>query len=359
MNGGGSERQMSYLANELANRFQVCITTLDSSTPSSYPLDSRVEWFGLGLTGQSMGSISAIFSNVRRVRMIRAKIRSWKADVVLSFCDSNNILALLASPKTVPVLISERSDPRRQRLSRFWEMLRKRTYPRCRLCVVQTEEVGDYFLKTRLVSPDRLRVIPSAFAPQSLDLDQVNRQRDLRSPKVLVFVGRLSKEKGIDRLLQAWADLKQHHALWRLRIVGDGSEREALQLLSDRLGLAATVEWALWSKDVWTELCLANAYCLVSQYEGFPQSLLEAMATGLPVAVTDCSPAIREIVAHLENGIILSRDEEMVSSLDKLLSNPELRQTLGNSAFERSKDFQWSRIAPMWHDAINTATVGR
>lgn len=352
MNGGGSERQMSYLANELANRYQVRIVTLDNAKSTSYFIDPRVECVGLGLTGSSTGTLSAILSNKKRIRALRGQIQTWNADAVVSFCDSNNILALLAAPKKVPVVISERSDPRRQSLSRFWEFLRRRTYPKCSLCVVQTKEVCDYFHETQWVPNDRLRIIPSAFVPPILDRDQIDRERALRSPKVLIFVGRLSKEKGIDRLLQAWANLKHHHTHWRLRIVGDGAERIALQQLSDQLGIASTVEWALWSKDVWAELCDANAYCLVSRYEGFPQSLLEAMATGLAVAVTDCSPAIRETITDLDSGIIISDDTQMVDCLDRLLSSQELRQSLGSRALERSKDFQWNQIGPKWHAAI-------
>jgi len=355
MNGGGSERQMSYLANELANRYQVRIVTLDSVKSTSYFIDPRVECIGLGLTGSSTGTLSAVFSNRKRIRALRGQIQTWDADAVVSFCDSNNILALLATPKRVPVVISERSDPRKQPLGRFWEFLRRRTYPKCSLCVVQTQEVCDYFHKTQWVPNERLRIIPSAFVPSILDREQVDRKRALRSPKVLLFVGRLSKEKGLDRLLQAWVNLKHHHTDWRLRIVGDGAERSALQQLSNQLGIASTVEWALWSKDVWAELCAANAYCLVSRYEGFPQSLLEAMATGLAVAVTDCSPAIRETITDLDNGLIISDDTPMADCLDRLLSSQELRQSLGSKAWERSKDFQWNHIAPKWHAAIETA----
>jgi GalNAc-alpha-(1->4)-GalNAc-alpha-(1->3)-diNAcBac-PP-undecaprenol alpha-1,4-N-acetyl-D-galactosaminyltransferase len=355
MNGGGSERQMSYLANELANRYRVRLVTLDSMKSASYFINPRVECIGLGLTGSSTGTLSAIFSNRKRIRALRDQIQDWNANAVVSFCDSNNILALLATPKKVPVVISERSDPRKQPLSRFWEFLRRRTYPKCSLCVAQTKEVCDYFQETQWVPHNRLRIIPSAFVPPILVQDQIDRERARRSPKVLIFVGRLSKEKGIDRLLQAWANLKYHHTDWRLRIVGDGAERSALQQTSDQLGIASTVEWALWSKDVWAELCAANAYCLVSRYEGFPQSLLEAMATGLAVAVTDCSPAIRETITDLDNGIVISDDTQMVDCLDRLLSSQELRQSLGSRARERAKDFQWNQIASKWHAAIETA----
>jgi glycosyltransferase involved in cell wall biosynthesis len=73
------------------------------------------------------------------------------------------------------------------------------------------------------------------------------------------------------------------------------------------------------------------------------------------VAVTDCSPAIRETITDLDNGLIISDDTPMADCLDRLLSSQELRQSLGSKARERSKDFQWNQIAPKWHAAIETA----
>ncbi len=355
MHGGGSERQMSYLANEIASRAQTSLVTLDETGNDAYPLNPRIERFGLKLASNQGGFFRGAIANMRRIASLRARIQSWKPNVVVSFCDSTNILTLLACPRKIPVLISERSDPRRQTLGRSWELMRKRSYPRCRMCVTQTTEVSDYITSQNWVSANKIVVIPSAIRAPELSLESLHRQRDLLQPKTLIFVGRLSKEKRIDRLLKAWASLKEHHVEWQLRIVGDGSERKALQQLAADLNVEPSVHWALWSDDVWSALSSSQAYCLVSDYEGFPQSMLEAMASGLPVSVLDCSPAIRQTITHEVNGLVIPSEDRIANTLQRILSSDSLRKKLGEAAFYRARDFEWSAIAPKWISAIRSA----
>ena len=355
MRGGGSERQMSYLANELANRSLTSLVTLDETGNDTYLLDSRIERFGLKLTTSRGGFFRGLFANMRRIRSLRHKIRDWQPAVVISFCDSTNILTLLACPSSIPVVISERSDPRQQRLSRFWELLRIKTYPKCKICVAQTDEVGEYLGSKRLVEASKIRVIPSAIQIPDLQLELLQSKRCSSQPRILVFLGRLSREKRIDRLLNAWAALAKRHPSWRLRMVGDGLERASLQELAKVLGIANTVQWPLWSDDVWMSLGSAHAYCLVSEYEGFPQSMLEAMASGLPVAVLDCSPAIRQTISDGESGLVIPSEDQIPNVLNRLLSDESLRNTLGQNAAIRARDFEWSAIAPQWLSAIATS----
>ena len=355
MHGGGSERQMSYLANEIALRAQTSLVTLDETGNDAYPLSPRIERFGLKLASNQGGFFRGAIANMRRISSLRSRIRSWNPDMVVSFCDSTNILTLLACPRKIPVLISERSDPRRQTLGRSWELMRARAYPRCRMCVTQTTEVSDYLTSQNWVAASKIVVIPSAIRAPELSLESLDRQRDFLRPKTLIFVGRLSKEKRIDRLLEAWALLKEHHVEWQLRIVGDGSERKALQQLAAELNVEQSVQWALWSDDVWSALSSSHAYCLVSDYEGFPQSMLEAMASGLPVAVLDCSPAIRQAITHEVNGLVIPSEDQIASTLQRILSSDALRKELGEAAFNRARDFEWSAIAPQWISAIGAA----
>jgi len=348
MRGGGSERQMSYLANEIASLVQTSLVTLDKTSNDAYPLDSRIERIGLNLTGPSGGLLKGAVANTKRIRSLRGQIRTWHPDVVISFCDSTNVLSLMACPSNIPVLISERSDPRHQTLGRVWEFIRKFYYPKCRICVTQTKEVGEHIVVQGWVTSSKLVVIPSAIRIPDLNLESVDRQRALISPKTLIFVGRLSKEKRLDRLLNAWASLREHHSDWRLQIVGDGLERLPLQRLAAELNIDKTVQWALWSDDVWSSLTAAHAYCLVSDYEGYPQSMLEAMASGLPVAVLDCSPAIRQTISDEVNGLVIPSEDFISSTLHRMLSSDSLRNALGQAAFQRARDFEWASIAPQW-----------
>ena len=352
MRGGGSERQMSYLANEMATRSTTSLVTLDETSNDAYPLDSRIERIGLGLTTLRGGFFRGLYANISRILAIRRHIRCWRPDVVVSFCDSTNILTLIACPIEIPVVMSERSDPRRQQLSRLWEMLRTKYYPKCKICIAQTKEVGGYLVSKRLVAPSKIIVIPSAIKIPDMDLRAIESARKSFQPKILVFLGRLSKEKRVDRLLKAWASLKEHHPEWQLRIVGDGLERASLMTMATELGIENSVQWTLWSDEVWSSLFSANAYCLVSEYEGFPQSMLEAMASGLPVAVLDCSPSIRHTISNGVDGLVIPSEDQITSTLDRLLSSGSLRNSMGQSAAARARDFEWSKIAPLWLTAI-------
>lgn len=357
MRGGGSERQMSYLANEIAQRAETCLITLDDTDNDGYPLDSRIERIGLKLATSKGGFIHGLWNNIRRIRSLRRQIRIWNPEVVLSFCDSTNILVLIACPSSIPVVISERSDPRRQRLGAPWEFLRRRFYPRARSCIAQTREVGNYLASNRLIDPLKIIVIPSAIRIPEFELSVLSSNRLSQSRKTLLFLGRLSIEKRVDRLLGAWAKLTAYHETWQLRIVGDGLERGPLQKLALELGIQKSVQWALWSDDVWASLASAHAYCLVSEYEGFPQSMLEAMASGLPVAVLDCSPAVRTTLHDGETGLIIPSETDIPAVLNRLLASETLRKKLGENAAIRARDFAWSVLAPQWLKAIATARI--
>lgn len=355
MRGGGSERQMSYLANEMATRSTTSLVTLDETGNDAYPLDSRIERIGLGLTTRRGGFFRGLYANISRILAIRRCIRSRRPDVVVSFCDSTNILTLIACPIEIPVVISERNDPRRQQLSRFWELLRKKYYPKCKICIAQTKEVGGYLVSKRLVAPSKIIIIPSAIKIPDMDMRAIESARKSIQPKILVYLGRLSRQKRVDRLLKAWASLTEHHSAWQLRIVGDGLERASLQSMATELGIENGVQWTLWSDEVWSTLFSANAYSLVSDYEGFPQSMLEAMASGLPVAVLDCSPSIRQTISNGVDGLIIPSEDQIASVLNRLLSSESLRNSLGQSAATRARDFEWSAIVPHWLAAIATA----
>ena len=354
MRGGGSERQMSYLANELSGRSQTTLVTLDQVGDDRYPLNPRIHRIGLNLVSSQGGLFRGFFANVQRALALRKAIRMENPDVVISFCDSNNILTLMATPSKTPVLISERSDPRRQKLSRVWESLRKVAYPRAMVCVAQTDSVAEYLASTKLVSKSRIRVIPSAIRIPEMDLQHTDSKRIKNQNKTLIYVGRLSREKRVDRLISVWAKLSIQHPSWELKIVGDGPELSALQELATHWNIQSSIQWARWSDDVWAELSTAHAYCLVSEYEGFPQSMLEAMASGLPIAVMDYSPAIRQTVADGVNGLIIQTEVQIGHVLHRLLESESLRMELGRHAADRARDFDWNRIAPMWLETIRS-----
>lgn len=365
MRGGGSERQMSYLANELAMRFETVLVTLDGDVSSSYELDPRIRRIGLGVLSSRGGLVRGAIANFHRIRAIAQAARDLRPDVVLSFCDTTNVLTGLACGGRYPVIVCERSDPRRQNLGWVWERLRDRAYPRSRVCISQTDEVGAFLSQRMGKRAERVQwiTIPSAIEPPPDH--ETERQRGGPSSSLalragrgrggrLIYVGRLSKEKRVDRLVSAWKELCHEFEDWELVLVGDGPERPALERLAHELELPRVV-WRGWAKNVWGELASADVFCLTSDYEGFPQAMLEAMAAGVAVVSMDCSPAVRETIRNGFDGIVVPTESDLVPSLRIVLADEDFRNSLGSAAAQRAKVFYWSELRHAWLNAIDVA----
>lgn len=119
----------------------------------------------------------------------------------------------------------------------------------------------------------------------------------------LLYVGRCSGEKRIDRVLSALAPLR--HLPWTLQVVGDGPDRSALTREADRLGFGERVTWSGWVTDPWGAVPRASALLLTSETEGFPLVLLEAAARGVPAIALDCDFGPREFIRPGVNGWLL------------------------------------------------------
>ncbi|MFG2979977.1 glycosyltransferase [Streptomyces sp. NPDC048258] len=216
----------------------------------------------------------------------------------------------------------------------------RRHYPEVDRLLVLTAEDADLWIRAGMENvgsmPNPLPFMPDSPAP--------------RTEKVVASVGRLAFEKGVDLLLDAWADAAPHHPEWVLRIYGAGLEEPALRAHCTSLGLDDSVEWMGSTDDVLGALRGASVFAQASRAEGFPITLLEAMAAGVPVAAFDCAPGVREIVEHGEDGLLarLGNTMELAGHLDALMSDRELRDRLGDTAFQSVKRYSSAEITDRW-----------
>src|SRR5262249_39010195 len=121
-------------------------------------------------------------------------------------------------------------------------------------------------------------------------------------PATVIALGRLAPEKGFATLLDAFALLRRADA--RLKIFGDGPDREQLQRQGGRPGLAGRVELPGYVADPWQAYFEASCFALTSRSEAFGNVVVEALASGLPVVSTDCGGPV-EILDHGRFGEIV------------------------------------------------------
>ncbi|HHF1901978.1 TPA: lipooligosaccharide biosynthesis family 4 glycosyltransferase LsgC, partial [Haemophilus influenzae] len=144
--------------------------------------------------------------------------------------------------------------------------------------------------------------------------------------KTILSVGHLFSYKGFDYLLKVWQVLAKKYPDWNLKIVGSGEEEENLKNLAKALDIEDSVNFTPRTNDVSFYYESSSIYCLPSQTEGLPLVVIEAMAFGLPIVAFNCSPGVKQLVEHKENGFLCEKNniEEMVKGLDLLINNPEL-----------------------------------
>ncbi len=352
LSGGGAERQITSLANHLSRLGHLCtLITLDSIASDRYDVDSSVARVGLNTMKESGSILVAIAENRRRIGVVRNAIRQSEPDTVISFCDKMNIIALAACRTlSIPIIISERSDPRRQKLGWFWEAGRRWYYPTASACVVQTSGVAEY-LRPILGPSVPIEIIASAIESPLKGFHE--REYFDNGVSQLLFVGRLSQEKGADRLIKVWATMAGKYPSWKLAIAGEGPLESSLRQLCVDLEIQSRVDFLGWQNDVWPLLAESQAFVLPSLYEGFPGAILEAMYAGLPVVANDCSESIGQIIQHEQSGLIAQNNPSSLSiELERLLSDPCLRDRLGTAARRVATHYLWSEKIEDWNRLI-------
>ena len=166
----------------------------------------------------------------------------------------------------------------------------------------------------------------------------------------IVSVGRLAEPKDFATLLSAIALLR--HGSARLRVLGDGPLRAELEAQISELGLDGSVELVGEVADVRPYLMQADIFVLSSRSEGMPISVLEAMASGLPVVASDVG-GLGEVVVEGESGFLVSPEETtgLADRLSLLVSDEALRKRLGKAGWQRA-DRHFS--LPRWRAAHMT-----
>jgi glycosyltransferase involved in cell wall biosynthesis len=146
----------------------------------------------------------------------------------------------------------------------------------------------------------------------------------LDRPLRLVFVGRLTREKGLRELLRALATARGRGTAAILTVAGTGADEPRLRLLATQLGLSGAVVFAgpVFGKDKMRLLRAADVFVLPSYSEGLPYALLEAMSFGVPVIATPVG-AIRDVVVDGVHGLLVAPREAraVVAAIEQLAAD--------------------------------------
>jgi GalNAc-alpha-(1->4)-GalNAc-alpha-(1->3)-diNAcBac-PP-undecaprenol alpha-1,4-N-acetyl-D-galactosaminyltransferase len=339
LDGGGIERASVSLANHFADLgYNVNIVALYKSE-HFFLLDQRI---GFEEPAFNRKSLNRSLYVIKMLLFLRKNIKKIKPDVILAFSEWTNPYVVIANLRLgVPLYLSDRMSPL-AKLPFLSSLLKKYFYKKATGIIAQTEFAKQIIYKNTVAS--NIKVIYNPVA----SIEKVNCIRKNR----IISVGRLSKEKGHRFLLEAFAKVKD--VSWELSLVGDGKEREFLQKLADTLGITDRIVFYGHQKDFSLQLSEAQIFVLPSLTEGFPNALLEAMSVPLACISSNCVAGPGEIIKEGINGILVepANIDELASALNRLIENPDLRETLATEAYKVREILAFDKIAQQYLDFI-------
>jgi glycosyltransferase involved in cell wall biosynthesis len=321
---GGAQVRFAAIANHFGPAFRHIVVALDGNLACRERLDPGLEVTFPPVTAAK----NAMLSNAWRFRKL---LRNWRPDVLVT-CNWGAIEFALANilplarhlhvvdgfgPEERATQIPRRVLTRRIALSRTPVVL-----PSHNLVRIATE--------TWKLPPSVIRYVPNG-----VDLDRFatgGGERGAAEP-VIGTVAALRSEKNIARMLRAFAmlppGLSSGRSPGRLVIVGDGPERAALQALAASLGVAERVCFAGHHQDTAAFYAQFDIFALSSDTEQMPLSVIEAMASGLPVVSTDVGD-VRMMVAEANTPHVVRLDDAaLTGALAALIADPNARRRIG------------------------------
>jgi glycosyltransferase involved in cell wall biosynthesis len=344
---GGVERSAVNLMNAMADRgHDVTLFTWDlAGAQPFYPMNDAIRWYRLDMGHAERKAGTSL--RLKRLSRFRGLARSWQPDVVVGFQHGAWLFAAVGLlGLDIPAVLAERNAPDRfdhlREGRRRWLVLQSM---RCAAAV--TVQCGKFVDRYPSYLRPRMTVIPNPVysADGFAVLDGDKEQRTLLS------VGRLSYQKNYPVLIDAFARVVDRFPDWRLRIVGEGEDRNAIESFVDRMGLRSHVTMDGATRDVSSEYRAADLFCLSSRFEGFPNTLAEAMAHGLPaVAFAGCA-GMDELIAPGRNGQLAEGNgdpESLARALGRLMGDTGERVRLGEAARNITQRYRPDRVYDMW-----------
>lgn len=322
LNMGGIERTVVGLSNLLCREHEVTVAQYLGDN-SFYELDARVDYRPFGFTASG----NVLLRTFRLYRRIRALLKERKPDVVFCMSLTHLILFCLAAHGLdCAVLGAESANPQND-LSKRARRLRARSVYADGF-VFQTERARDAY--PRRTAEGSAVIANAIWNEDVLSPGKLPEKKEKR----VVSVGRLEYVKGYDLLIEAFSRVSASYPDWELVIYGEGSYRSELEQKIASLGLGERIRLPGADLHAYRRVRSAEVFVLSSRSEGMPNTLLEAMASGVCCIAADCPNGPREIVTPEVDGLLIEPEnvQALSAALERVMADEALRRRLGAAA---------------------------
>jgi len=347
---GGTERFAAELANFIAQRDEKVTLVLMFRKEIFYDIIPRVAVIQPDIQPEGMSQVLKLFSSIR---FIRSTIIRLKPDVVLAL--GYIALTLIASVGlTTKVIMSYRSNPERRRFpdNNILNSIYKLTYfllrGRVNGIIAQTEAAADIYR--------RKYSCPVAAIPNFL---RELKHYEFEKNNTIINVGHLTSDKAQHFLIEAFSMLDAPD--WTLLLVGEGPRHKRLMELCIELKVDSRVHFVEYQKDIDIYLSSSRIFAFTSIIEGYPNALIEAMGTPLPVVSFDCNYGPSEIINDGVNGFLVKVGDTgiLAKKLQFLIDNPSAREAFMQEAIKIRQDNHINVVGTKYLDFLKIIAINQ
>ena len=338
LGGGGAERVAQLLVGSIGGS--------DYSVKVLCVSKFEREYDHANLNVEYLSSEGVPLSKLKRIRAIRNYLKKDKPDIVISFEYFLNMDTIVAVRGLgIKVIVSERNDPAQQRDRKIVNFLRDYLYRKADVLVCQTPDAKAYFSKKvqehSVIIPNPVKGGLPAWCGQN-------------SNKIINFC-RLEKQKNLPLLIDAFEQLHKEYSDFELLIYGDGREGDALKCLIEGRGMEQFVHIYPAVNNIHQVASACRMFVSSSDYEGLSNSMLEAMAMGMPTICTDCPcGGARMVIENNVNGILVPVGDRnaLVAAMRKVISDVGFAAEIAAAAQNISEKLSQTKIAEKWIEVI-------
>lgn len=275
---------------------------------------------------------------------------AYKPDVILSFLGKNNLMAV-ATAAFLPskVAVSVRGEPTMEYEGRLMQMIARFVFRFADGVVLQTEGARAFFPKA---VQKKSVILSNPLNEQFLNKRVCEEREDL-----IVAAGRLDENKNHAMLIHAFAKIAEEYPAVKLVIYGEGTLRTVLEALVEEKGLGGRISLPGSVSDVADHICKARIFTLTSNTEGMPNSIMEAMALGIPVIATDCpcgGPSA--LIEDGVNGLLVPVGDAfaLADAFRRIFEDREFELRLRENARGITEKLSPDRVDGEWEAYLNT-----
>ncbi len=358
LRAGGAERVVATLSRQLANKYDVRILLFTKDI--SYELDPEANVDVLG-SGSSPDGLPGILMVPSLARRLLSYCESCKPDAVISFLSRPNFVVSLAKKRGLraKVLISERAYtplwyPDNDLRGYIGKRLTKALYPYAD-AILPNSEGTRVALEEIYGIRNRYFVVKNPIAIDTIMEKAKEVVDDMHFDGfTFVCVARFLDQKNHRLLIEAFSRVADDS---RLLLIGKGPLLQKARTQVNKLGIAGKVTFIEGTSNPFKYLSRSQCFVLSSNFEGFPNVLLEALACGLPIISTDCLTGPRELLAPggtsiqsaMEIGkfgvlVPVQDPKALANAMELMLKDGRLREQLALAAPKRAADFKESSV---------------